>query len=63
MIAQVGGVLHRGDDAAAAHSGQLVFQTVDHRSLGTGDAGEQFSKLECGDLQHGAPCRENPRRC
>ena len=46
VIAQVRGVLHGGDDAAAAHAGQFVFQSLDHRGLSAADAGEQFGELE-----------------
>jgi hypothetical protein len=63
VVAQVRRILHGGNHAAAAYAGQFVFQSLDHGGLSAADAGEQFGKLECGDLQHGAPCRENARRC
>jgi hypothetical protein len=51
------GVLHGGNDAAAAHASQFIFQSLDHRGLSAADAGEQFGELHGGNLQHGAPLR------
>ena len=54
-IAQVRDVLHRRDDAAAAHAGELALQPGDDGGLRARDAREQLGQLLCGNLQHGFP--------
>jgi hypothetical protein len=55
VVAQVRYVLHRRDDAAAAHARELVLQAVDHRRLRARNACQQLGELLCGNLQHGFP--------
>ena len=59
----MGSVLWRRDYAAAAHTSEFIFEPLDYRGLGAADAGEESSKLECGDLQHEAPVERMHGRC